>query len=563
MKKILRYVVSTFMVVMLMMTTDYQVSAANVGLTAGASSVKIGDNVTVTITFPEAVTGTVHLKFSEDMLTYVSASAEVGVESGKVKAHVGKLSAAGSNKMTVTFKAKAAGAASVKASVIEAYDNNSLDPITLGDASTTITIKNEAPESQLSTDYFLAKLNITAGSKKVALSPAFVYSRTVYIATVDYDVTEVVVSATLSSSKAEIVSMTGNGKVALNVGENLISVVVKAENGKTLEYKVTVTRKEKPADTPVTPDPPTPTTPDFEQGGVSLYVKETPDNKIPTGFVEKTIILSGGKEVLGLSFEKAALTVLYLENDNKVGGLYIYNAADNSIYPFVKLSAEESYVIVLMPEDVAAPEGYVACTLSIEGKGVVNAFQLQSARDVDMADFYLVYCINHNGTKGWYQYDSVERTFQRYVGAVMPPIVTPPTESESDSDSESDSTVGSEPGSSSQVPSGPSQGTEKPVTTPFNWSKYEILIICTAVFLVAVIVILIISIVRSKKSGDDEDEEEDDDDVFDEKVFERKAPKKASPVKEELEEELPKIDVESVMKDESSNEDDEVEFLDL
>lgn len=554
MKKIVQYIISALMVLTLLITTDVQVSAADIGLKASASSVKIGDNVTFTVTIPEGVTGTVHLSFSEDMLTYVSASAEVGVTSGKVKLHVGKLSAAGSNKMTVTFKAKTAGDATVKASVIEAYDNNSLDPVTLGGASTKITIKNEAAQSQLSTDYFLAKLNVTANGNKVALSPNFVYSKTVYTATVEHDVTEVVVSASLSSAKAEIVSMTGNGKVALNVGENVIEVVVKAENGKTLTYKVTVTRKEKPTDIPVEPPtPPTPATPDFEQGGTPLYVVETPDNKIPTGFVEKTIILAGGKEVLGLSFEKAELTVLYLENDSKAGGLYVYNAADNYIYPFVKLSAEESYVIVLMPEDAQAPEGYVACTLSIEGKGVVNAYQLQGTRTVDLADFYLVYCVNHNGVKGWYQYDSLEGTFQRYIGTVSVPNGPSDTEDESESASQTESDSQLEEPGTPTAPSTPSSGTDKPADKPFDWKTYEIIIICAVVFLVAVIIILIISIVRTKKQDGFEDEEDED---FDEEVFKRKAP---------VEEELPKIDVESVMKEElpQHDEDEEVEFLDL
>ena len=328
-------------------------------------------------------------------------------------------------KVTITFKAKTAGEATVKANGISFFDNESYDAVNLGDASTKITVKNEAQNTELSSDYYLAKLSVTAGSKKLTLSPTFNYRKTSYTATVDYDVTDVVVSVTRSSGKAEIVSITDNGKVKLQVGENRIEILVKAENGKTLLYVVTVTRKEKPADTPVdppvTPDPPTPAEPDFVYGEVPLYAVETPDEKIPANFVEKTIILSGGREIQGLTFEKGDLTVVYLENENKVGSFYIYNAQENYIYPFVKLSAEESYAIVLMPGDEEVPAGFTSCTLSIEGKGLVNAYQYKETTSVDMSDFYLIYCLNHNGTKGWYQYDSAEGTYQRFIGIVTVP----------------------------------------------------------------------------------------------------------------------------------------------
>jgi hypothetical protein len=41
----------------------------------------------------------------------------------------------------------------------------------------------------------------------------------------------------------------------------------------------------------------------------------------------------------------------------------------------VKLSSENGYIFVLRADEVPAPEYYKDCTLSIEGKGVVNAYQ--------------------------------------------------------------------------------------------------------------------------------------------------------------------------------------------
>ncbi|MBQ8626229.1 MAG: cadherin-like beta sandwich domain-containing protein [Agathobacter sp.] len=553
MKKTLLYIFSIFILCVALVVPAGTVYAADITITAKSSSVNIGDSVTVTVTVPENISGTLDVIYPADLLEFTQASAEVNSsKAGTVAISIGKYGLVTSNKVTITFKAKTAGDATVKTKGIDFFDNNGeTDSVVLGDSSTKITIKNEtSSEDTLSSDYYLAKLNITAGSKKVNLSPTFNYRKTNYTATVDYDVTDVVVSVTRSSGKAEIVSMTDNGKVKLDVGANKIEIVVKAENGKTLTYVVTITRKEKPAETQQPENPtenpgptedPEPATPDFEHGGVQLYAPtEIPDNIIPENFIEKTIILNGGKEVPGLSFEKADLTVLYLENESKAGNFYIYNGTDNYIYPFVKLTAEESYVIILMPDDETVPEGYTACTLSIEGKGIVNAYQYQATRSVDPSDFYLIYCMNSRGTMGWYQYDSLEGTYQRYAGIIPAGTVQPDTEVPSESETNA-SNAGNEANKDDQI-------SEEPI----DFKELQTVIICVVVFLGAIVAIIIINVLLKKHRNSDGYEEDDDDDEeeyedFDDKeIFKKKESEVA--VKDKTEE---------------TEEKDEVKFIDL
>lgn len=563
MKKTLLYIFSIFILCVAMVIPTETASAADITITTKNSSVNIGDSVTVTVTVPENISGTLDVIYPSDLLEFVQASAEVNSsKAGTVAISIGKYGLVTSNTVTITFKAKTAGDATVKTKGIDFFDNNGeTDSVVLGDNSTKITIKNEtSSEDTLSSDYYLAKLNITAGSKKVNLSPTFNYRKTNYTATVDYDVTDVVVSATRSSGKAEIVSMTDNGKVKLDVGANKIEIVVKAENGKTLTYVVTITRKEKTAETqqpenptenPGTTENPEPTTPDFEHGGVQLYAPtEIPDDKIPENFIEKTVILNGGKEVLGLSFEKADLTVLYLENESKIGNLYIYNGEDNYIYPFVKLSAEESYVIVLMPDDTTVPEGYAACTLSIEGKGIVNAYQYQAARSVDPSDFYLIYCMSSRGTMGWYQYDSLEGTYQRYAGIVPTGAVQPDTETPSESDT-SVANTGAQANKDDQTPE-----------EPIDLKELQSVIICVVVFLGAIVVIIIINVLLKKHrindgydEEDDEDDEEEYEDFDDKEIFKKKESVVVEKDKTEEKDEVAVAD--------NVEEGDEVEFIDL
>ena len=73
------------------------------------------------------------------------------------------------------------------------------------------------------------------------MSPAFKGSTTKYTATVDNSVTSIAVSATPVNEKATIESVTGNTNLA--VGANVVQIVVKAENGTTATYKITVTRQ--------------------------------------------------------------------------------------------------------------------------------------------------------------------------------------------------------------------------------------------------------------------------------------------------------------------------------
>ena len=53
--------------------------------------------------------------------------------------------------------------------------------------------------------------------------------------------TSIAVSATPVNEKATIESVTGNTNLA--VGANVVQIVVKAENGTTATYKITVTRQ--------------------------------------------------------------------------------------------------------------------------------------------------------------------------------------------------------------------------------------------------------------------------------------------------------------------------------
>ena len=78
-----------------------------------------------------------------------------------------------------------------------------------------------------------------------------------------YDVTSVVVSAKTSNANATVESVKGGEN--LSVGANKIQIVVKAENGVTATYTITVTRKESGDTTDDNEDEPEPDNTDVPQ----------------------------------------------------------------------------------------------------------------------------------------------------------------------------------------------------------------------------------------------------------------------------------------------------------
>jgi len=460
MKRFLSYFFSVVLVLSLLMYPNQEAYAANVSLGVSASSVNIGENVTVSVTVPENITATVDLTFSTDVLSFVSATTDVGTNGGTVTINLGKMSMANSNTVSVTFKAATSGTASLNASVISAVDNDTVEDVALSGASASVTVANqttgtgdseggETAEEPKSGDNSLSSLKLSNGT----LSPGFKYNVTKYTATVEYDVTKVVVSAKASSAKATIESVTGDGTVDLKVGENTIQVVVKAENGVKATYTIVVTRKAE-SDTPEPSESESESTSEstseaqapevsevLQWNGEQLAVApEIPEDTVPTDFEETTVVVKG-QQMQALSFTRGDLKLLYLNNTNDAGSLYVYDEVQETIYPFIKIDSERSYVMVLLPNEAVepAPEGFEACTFSIEGKGLVTAYQLTSveaeveeeetvwslfaqeifqAAEPQASEFYLLYCMNDAGEKGWYMYDAVEGTVQRYLASV-------------------------------------------------------------------------------------------------------------------------------------------------
>lgn len=458
---------------------NVQARAESLSVRVSASTVKIGETVTVSVTVPAGVSATVNVTYPGNLFSFQSASETANSNGGTVSMTLGGYGGTDTATTgTMTFKAKAAGKATFSASAPVA-GNQEGDQVSVGGASATVTVKNEAgggssggnsgensggnsgeddPDlgeddddddgsgdddddgGPKSADNSLASLTLSAGK----LSPAFRYNIVSYTATVDYSVTSVVVSAKASNAKAKIESVKGGE--SLKVGDNRIQIIVKAENGVTATYTVTVTRKaqgeaEQPQEDGLEEDDPEeepdvsgdPSGQSVLVNGKDMYPAMLPEGCEEEGFEQTEVTLCGETySALTDTFAGGSLSLVYLaEEDGGNGGLrLLLSGGTQEAYDYVRLKAERGFIIVLPEGDGNVPAAYSAMptSLQIVDYGTVDAWFEESG---EKETFPLVYAVSQRGARGWYMLDVDTLSYVRYSNpAAVPAVAEPETETE-------------------------------------------------------------------------------------------------------------------------------------
>ena len=487
MKKKLGVIITLLTLCICLMTPQMHAKAASgkTTIAVSAGSLNIGQTVTVTAKALSASGDSAYanmvLTYDAGILEFVSCNATYGGGGGSISV--------ASDSFSVTLKAISAGKASISLSATDGVIYGTEEELdSMAGSSTSVTVKNEAAGSNtgnnssagnngssgsngnagngsssgtgsnnntgsntntaaLSADNSLKALTISPGT----LSPAFKGSTTKYTATVDNSVTSIAVSATPVNEKATIESVTGNTNLA--VGANVVKIVVKAENGTTATYKITVTRQAAgttgsettttggengdsgngddgnddsgdPGDTEEVDATETPVlAADVVINNTTYHIADNfTEEQIPADFTEATVNFRGA-ECRGLTFNKGTISLIYLETDNvdaTTGRFFIYDETRDVVYDFMKFTAgESSYAIPLLaPLDSVLPESYVQVSLQMPENTVMTAYQLPAEDGEEASDFYIFYGVNQDGTEGWYQYDAAEGTYQRVNGNI-------------------------------------------------------------------------------------------------------------------------------------------------
>lgn len=489
MKKLFGCILSLVVAVMLVFTPAEHVYAQGLGLSVSSSSIAVGKTVKVTVSMPSGYFGTV-----------VISSSDEGVLSngGDGVTNIGD--AAGyPTSQSFSFTAKGAGSCTIKAycTVVGDAEGNDAGGVITG-ASTKVTVTsassnndsnsnkdnkdntgndsnsnkdNENKEEKKSSNASLGSLVISAGT----LSPEFSAATKDYTATVDYSCSSLAVTANPADSKASVTSVTGND--SLEVGENTVSVVVTAEDGSTSTYNIVVTRRAE--DDPENADKQD-NWKKFDINGTEWnMVNDIPEDVVPEGFEHSKTVIDG-LEYNTLHGTFGDITLVYLQSESG-NGLFVYDAAQNAAYEFVRINSESHFIVVLLPKVDDVPDGYNEVSLSIEGKGVATAYQTKAEKNDDQTkDFYLVYAINDNGESGWYTYDSVDGTYMRTE-------LSTPTVAQEEND------------------------TTKSELVPGIANKYLVLAAILVLVIIILLLLLIVSAVKNRKYKAADDYYDDDD----------------------------------------------------
>ena len=542
MKKLFGCVVA----VMLVFTPGEHVYAQGLGLSVSSSSVAVGKTVKVTVSMPSGYFGTVVISSSDE---------KVLSNGGDGVANIGDAVEGYPTSQSFSFTAKGAGSCAIEAYcrvVGDAEGNNAGGTITGASTKVTVTSPssnndsnsnkdnkdnsgsntgndsdankdNENKEEKKSSNASLGSLVISAGT----LSPEFSAATKDYTATVDYSCSSLAVTANPADSKASVTSVTGND--SLEVGENTVSIVVTAEDGSTSTYNIVVTRRAE--DDPENADKQD-NWKKFDINGTEwTMVNDIPEDVVPEGFEHSKTVIDG-LEYNTLHGTFGDITLVYLQSESG-NGLFVYDAAQNTAYEFVRINSESHFIVVLLPKVDDVPEGYNEISLSIEGKGVATAYQTKAEKTDDQTkDFYLVYAINDNGESGWYTYDSVDGTYMRTE-------LSTPTVAQEEND------------------------TTKSELVPGIANKYLVLAAILVLIIIILLLLLIVSAVKNRKykamdyHDDDDDVDDAAEDVSNE-ALEETTDETADEIADELEEEVTEEPLDEVAEEAAEESVDEV-----
>ncbi len=363
---------------------EVNAASGSVRVTSSASNVVVGNTFTVTVTVSSTDklgSWQYSLNYNSNLFSLVSSDvnpfhADVGNGSITTKSY----------KYTFKAVASGSGAFSITGAQILDYNTEAAIAVTTNSANVKVMTQQEL-QASYSKNNNLKGLEVEG----FTLTPEFNKDTLEYNLDVPNDTEKVNIVAVREDNKARV---TGAGEVSLVEGPNKFSVVVTAENGSTKIYVVNINVLEL--------DPINVTIGKEEY----TVVRKKGVLTAPTTFEEKTIIIED-KEVPAFYSSKADLTLVGLNDTEGNVKLYIYNEKENTYQEF-KIIELGSLIVYPLDNN----ENLRNCDqLEIE----INGYKIDAYQKNGVEDYYLIRGINlETGKENYYQYDTKEKTLQRY-----------------------------------------------------------------------------------------------------------------------------------------------------
>ena len=381
-------------------------------LKADISSVKVGEQVKLTITYTSSSVGggVAFLKYDDKVFGLDSLSGSGTYNSdaaGLIKYTFADSSKKSSYSFTCTFKAKQAGSCKFE---LTSQDLITFDeePFTVGVQSVSVTATNPT----LSANANLASIKPSSGT----LTPKFSPNVTNYTISVPYTTTSLTLSVTTQDKGAKT---SVSGKNTLAVGKNTQVITVTAPRGATKKYPVVINRSANQTTTTNGTGTTTTTTTapqedplEVEVGGVMMTVSDTqPDASLPDGF-KWTHITINNISVSAAVNEKTNITLVYLiDPQSENAAFYIYDEVAETFAAFRPLAVSGgNYILREMPTGLTPPARAVKGVYTF-GSTEHTVYQFE---DTALEDIVLVYATSPAGKTGLFVYDTTDGSMQLY-----------------------------------------------------------------------------------------------------------------------------------------------------
>ena len=293
---------------------------------------------------------------------------------------------------SVTFKANKVGKATITVRALDLADSNGNEMT--GSKSITINVVEKKTYSSVNN---LKSLSVDGAE----LNPKFEAGTTSYNVTVPKGTEKINIKAEVEDSKS---SISGIGEKNVTEGMNKFDIIVTAENGAQKIYTLNVEVEEDPIIV------------NMNKQDYSIVKKESVLPQVSSYYSLTKIKYKYTVEGETVEFEVPAYyseitkyTLLGLKDETGNIELYIYNKKNNKFTLYNEFNFGN---IVLY--NIEAPKTEILKDM-IKTKTTLNGKELDSYQFTKDSEYFLLYGINVNtGNKGWFMYDSLENTLQRY-----------------------------------------------------------------------------------------------------------------------------------------------------
>ena len=384
--------------------------AADVDVMFNDPTVILGNSATVNVYTTGEVAGVnLTIVYDTDYLTYTGYSGGLGnasvQDNGGTITIVDYHSTAGAKfSLNLSFTARAIGNTTLRPTACTVSDaSGDLMDVEFASHSSVVKI------TSASSDCSLSALYIDPGT----LSPAFSAGQTNYTVTVPNATTWLAVSPVKSDASATY-SISGNDW--LNVGLNYVTVTVTAGNGAQKTYTMAVTRQAAEIQTTPVPDNTVDTTPEetpvyvTAPDGSQLAVGTFTAEQVPDGFRGIEVSFQG-KNVSAIRSADESRTALWCQGNAVYGaGFYVVDLTDGTATPLNVLSVTGGSWVVLHPglSSAMPPADCYMDTVELDG------IRYEAYVPHSGGDYVILYAVSPDGYNGFYQYDTREKTLQRY-----------------------------------------------------------------------------------------------------------------------------------------------------